>query len=99
MDDRNRVSPERAADRVVNSASADKAKGRVEQAIGKIKQKVGSVVGNEKLEAKGAIQRAEGKKDELKGEIKEKIDDAKSYVKAGVEVVKEKVDEVRRKAH
>lgn len=99
MDDKNQSSPQRAAERAAKSAAADKAKGRTEETIGAIKQKVGSIVGSQKLEAEGALQRAEGKKDHLKGEIKEKIDDAKDYVKAGVEVVKEKVDEVRRKHH
>ncbi|WP_366946412.1 CsbD family protein [Nevskia sp.] len=58
--------------------------------IGSIKAKVGSLIGDKELEAKGHVQNAEGKKDRLKGEIKETIEDVKDKVKAGVEVVKEK---------
>lgn len=93
----NKNSAAQAVDKAANSATADKAKGHTEEVIGKVKQKVGSVIGDRELEAKGAAQRAEGKKDQLKGEIKEKIEDAKDYVKAGVEVVKEMVDDLRDK--
>lgn len=80
-----------AVDDVRSSAAADKAKGHANETIGKIKAKVGSVIGDEELEAKGHVQNAEGKKDRLKGEIKEKIEDVKDKVKAGVEVVKDAV--------
>ena len=94
----NRNSAAQAVDKAAHSSAADKAKGHAEEIIGKVKEKVGSVIGDRKLEEKGAAQRVEGKKDQLKGEIKEKIEDAKGYVKAGVEVVKEKVDDLRHKA-
>jgi uncharacterized protein YjbJ (UPF0337 family) len=82
---------------IAHSASADKAKGHVKEVIGKAKEKIGSAIGDHKMEHKGQVQNLEGKKDRLKGEIKEKIDDAKQHVKAGVEVVKEKIDEARHK--
>lgn len=85
------------ADDVKNSAAADKAKGHTNEVIGTIKAKVGNAIGDEELEAKGHLQNAEGKKDRVKGEIKEKIEDAKDYIKAGVEIVKDKVAEVRGK--
>lgn len=81
-----------------NSAAADKAKGRTNEVIGTVKAKVGHAIGDDELEAKGHLQNAEGRKDRAKGEIKEKVEDVKSKVKAGAEVVKEKFDEMRGKA-
>ncbi len=86
-----------AADDVVHSGNVDKAKGHTKEVIGSIKEKVGSLVGDHKLEAKGHLQNADGKTDRMKGEIKEKIEDAKDTVKAGVAVVKDKINEVRGK--
>lgn len=89
------------ADRLIQdaktSAAADKAKGRTNETIGKIKAKVGEVIGDDELAAKGHLQNLEGKKDRMKGEIKEKIDDARNAVKAGAEVVRDKIDELRSK--
>ncbi len=72
-------------------AAKDKTKGRVNETIGKVKDKIGSVTGDRDLQVKGQAQTAEGKKDRLKGEIKDKVEDAKDYVKAGVDVVKDKM--------
>lgn len=83
-------------DKAKNSAAADKAKGHANEVIGTVKAKVGNLTGNRELEAKGHAQNAEGKVDRMKGEIKEKIDDAKNVVKAGVGAVKDKIDEARR---
>ena len=83
-------------DKATNSAAADKAKGRTDEVIGKVKAKVGSLTGDRELEAKGHAQNAEGKVERLKGEIKDKIDDTKDAVKAGVSAVKEKINEARR---
>lgn len=85
----------KAADDAAHSATADKAKGHAKETMGTIKEKVGSAIGDDKLEAEGKLQNAEGKKDRAKGEIKETIDDVKNKVKAGVEVVKEKIDQAR----
>jgi len=85
------------ADDARHSAAADKAKGHTQEVIGTVKAKVGSAIGDRELEAKGRVQNAEGKADRLKGEIKEKIEDAKDYAKAGVEAVKDKIAEVRAK--
>jgi uncharacterized protein YjbJ (UPF0337 family) len=84
-----------AADRVAHSGAADKAKGHVKETVGKVKEKVGKAIGDKELEGKGLIERAEGKQDRLKGEVKEKLEDLKDHVKAGVEVLKEKVKDLR----
>jgi uncharacterized protein YjbJ (UPF0337 family) len=99
MDDRDevRARAHEAADEAAHSATADKAKGHVKEAVGKVKEKVGGAVGDDKLETKGTVQRLEGKKDRLKGEIKDAIDDVKGKIEAGVEVVKEKLHEARDK--
>lgn len=81
----------KAVDDAASSAAADKAKGHTKEVIGSVKAKVGSLIGDKELEAKGHVQNAEGKKDRLKGEIKETIEDVKDKVKAGVEVIKEKI--------
>lgn len=91
-----------------HSASADKAKGHAKEVMGTVKAKVGNLVGDRELEARGHAQNAEGKTDVLKGEIKEKIedakteikeklDDAKNMIRAGAGVARDKVDEMRGK--
>ena len=106
MDDKYNVR-ERAletADGVAHSAAADKAKGHAREVIGKIKEKIGGAIGDRDMEARGQLQRAAGKKDRLKGEIKEKIEDAKDKIEdakeriqAGAEVIREKFEEARRR--
>lgn len=78
-----------------NSPAVDKAKGHAKEIIGTVKSKVGSLTGDRDLQAEGYAQNAEGKGDRLKGEIKEKIDDVKNVVKAGVDAVKEKFSDAR----
>ncbi|WP_448649877.1 CsbD family protein [Pseudomonas fluorescens] len=56
------------------SSTSDKAKGLANEAAGNIKQGVGKVTGNDKL-------RAEGKAQEVKGEVQKKVGDAKDAVK------------------
>lgn len=85
-----------AADDVAHSGKIDKAKGHVKEVIGATKEKIGSLIGDRELEAKGQMQNAEGKKDRLKGEIKETYEDVKDKVKAGVEVIKDKIDAARK---
>ena len=91
-----------------HSASADKARGHSKEIIGTVKTKVGGLIGDHELEAKGRAQHAEGKVERMKGEIKEKIEDAKDEikekyedakdrVKAGAGALKDKIDEVRGK--
>ena len=69
----------------------DKGKGRIKEAVGTIKEKVGHAVGDRDLEARGIVQQGEGKKDRAKGEIKEKVEDAKATVRAGAEIIKDKL--------
>ena len=80
---------------VTHSAAADKAKGHSKQTVGKIREKVGEFIGDDEMQAKGAMQRADGKKDQAKGEIKEAVEDVKNKFKAGVEIVKEKLPQGR----
>lgn len=86
-----------AADDATHSAAADKARGHAKEAIGSAKEKIGRALGDHQLEGKGYAQHAEGRKDRMKGEIKEKIEDVKDKARAGVEVVKEKIDQIRGK--
>ena len=51
----------------------DQVKGRVEQAKGSVKEAAGKVVGNEKLEAEGKVDKAAGKTQATYGDAKEKV--------------------------
>ena len=81
----------------VHAASAEQAKARGKEILGKVKQKAGELTGNHELEIQGRIESAEAKAERLKEEVKEKVGTARDYVKAGVAVVKDKIDEARRK--
>ncbi|WP_374679726.1 CsbD family protein [Hydrocarboniphaga effusa] len=74
-----------------SEAKADKAKGHSKEFAGKVKEKVGDLIGDDEMAARGTVQRADGKKDRLKGEIKDKVEDVKVTAKAGVEAVKDKL--------
>ena len=55
------------------SSTTDKIKGMADQAAGAVKQGVGKVVGNPKLEAEGAIQKNAGKAEEAFGKGKDGV--------------------------
>lgn len=65
--------------------NTDKAKGHGEELLGEAKAKLGDLAGNRELQAKGEVQKAEGKADRLKGEIKDKAGDAKRAAKNKVD--------------
>jgi uncharacterized protein YjbJ (UPF0337 family) len=75
----------------------DKAKGRAKEAVGTIKEKVGSAIGDRELEAKGLAQQGEGKIDRLKGAAKDTYQDAKDTVRHGIDAAKSKIDQARSK--
>ena len=54
----------------------DQVKGRVEQAKGSVKEVAGKVVGNEKLEAEGKLDKTAGKVKAKYGDLKEDVADA-----------------------
>lgn len=54
----------------------DQVKGRVNEAKGKVKEAAGKLVGNEKLEAKGKIQKVLGKAQAKYGDAKQDVRDA-----------------------
>ena len=58
-----------------------------DQVKGQAKEAVGSLTGNEDLEA-------EGKADRRAGEAKEKVGDAKDKIEEVIDTVKDKVEEV-----
>ena len=53
----------------------DQVKGRVEEAKGAVKQAAGKVVGNEKLQAEGAVEKNVGKAQAAGGDAKAKVAD------------------------
>ena len=54
----------------------DQVKGRVEEAKGSVKEATGKVLGNEKLEAEGNIQKNLGKMQSKFGDVKQDVKDA-----------------------
>ncbi|MFH6780900.1 MULTISPECIES: CsbD family protein [Methylobacterium] len=66
------------------SSTTDKIKGLANEAVGNVKQGIGSVTGNEKLQA-------EGKAQELKGEAQKTTGDVKDGIKSAADTVKSKL--------
>ena len=56
--------------------NSDQIKGRVEQAKGSIKEATGKVVGNEKLQAQGKVDKVAGKTQATYGDVKADVKDA-----------------------
>ncbi len=59
----------------------DQAEGKLDRAKGTVKEKAGSAVGNESLEAEGKADKAEGKIQETFGDLKDAATDALDSVK------------------
>ena len=55
------------------SINKDQVKGRADQAVGKVKEVVGAVVGNKELEIKGAIQKNIGIVQAKVGDVKSSL--------------------------
>ena len=58
------------------SINKDQVKGRITEAEGKIKEVAGKLVGNEKLEDKGKIQKIQGEAQAAYGDLKKNVGDA-----------------------
>ncbi len=52
-------------------STSDKVSGHANQAIGSVKEGVGKIVGSERLQAKGAVQKLKGKGQVAIGEVKD----------------------------
>jgi len=74
-----------------HNGSFDKTRGHTNETLGKVKEKIGAAIGDRELEAKGQAQIAEGKAQRAKGELKDAVDEAVDKVKAGLEVVADRV--------
>ena len=59
------------------SVNKDQVEGRVNEAKGKIKEAAGDLVGNDKLKAKGKVQKTLGKAQAKYGDVKQDVKDAK----------------------
>lgn len=55
------------------SINKDQVKGHTDEAVGKVKEVIGSVVGNKELEIKGAIQKNTGIVQAKVGDVKSNI--------------------------
>ena len=54
----------------MNSSTQDKAKGTVKEAVGKVKEKTGEVIGNPDLQDRGTAEKVEGKVQQKVGDVK-----------------------------
>jgi len=61
----------------VMSMNKDQIKGRTKEAEGKIKEVAGKLVGNEKLEEKGKVQKVLGEAQAKFGDVKKDVKDSK----------------------
>jgi uncharacterized protein YjbJ (UPF0337 family) len=59
------------------SINRDQVKGRVEEAKGKVNEVTGKLVGNEKLEVKGKVQKIVGEAQAKFGDLKQDMKDSK----------------------
>jgi uncharacterized protein YjbJ (UPF0337 family) len=84
-------------ERAKHSGEADKARGRADQVVGTVKEKVGGAIGDDRLEARGRMQKTDGKVEEVKGGIKKTIENAGAKVKGSVEAIKETAAEKRQR--
>lgn len=55
------------------NSTTDKVKGIANKVAGSVKEGVGKAVGNQEMEADGAIQKAKGEVQEAKGKVKDAI--------------------------
>ncbi|MGN8116325.1 CsbD family protein [Labrys sp. 22185] len=55
------------------NSTTDKVKGIANKVAGSVKEGVGKAVGNQEMEAEGAIQKAKGEIQEAKGKVKDAV--------------------------
>jgi uncharacterized protein YjbJ (UPF0337 family) len=70
-------------------ANKDQVKGKVNEAVGSVKQGVGSMTGDERTQAEGQAQEAKGKGQGFVGGVKEKAKDLGDTLKGAAEAVKD----------
>ena len=71
----------------------DEIKGKFEQGKGKIKDKVGELTGNRRLEAEGEAERAEGQARESWGKFKRGVSDAVDSVGDAIKGTADKIND------
>jgi uncharacterized protein YjbJ (UPF0337 family) len=59
----------------MTTAATDKAKGKMDQAVGKVKEKAGHHLGDDALKNKGKAQQIKGHVGEAKGKIKDTLNE------------------------
>ena len=71
----------------------DEAKGKWEQAKGTVKDKVGELTGNDRLEAEGEAQRAGGETQETWGKLKHGVSDVVDSVEEAISNTGKKIND------
>lgn len=59
----------------MTGGAGDKVKGMAQQAVGRAKEGVGVATDNERLEGEGRVDQVRGQGNELKGDVKSKLDE------------------------
>jgi len=70
----------------------DEVEGKLDRAVGAVKDKVGEATGNRELEAEGEAQNAEGKGEEAWGKLKHGVGDAVDAVGDAVKNTGDKIN-------
>ena len=70
-------------------ANKDQVKGKVNEAVGSVKQGVGSMTGDERTQAEGKAQEARGKGQGFVGGVKEKAREFGDTVKGAADAMKD----------
>ena len=81
-------------DSTVGAGTSDKVTGKINEVVGTVKDKVGEVTGDKKLEAEGEVQHAEGKGEQILGNLKGSFEDVAEKAKHIAENAKEKAGAV-----
>lgn len=58
----------------MKSSSQDKAEGTAKEAVGKVKEKTGEIIGNPNLRDRGTAEKVEGKVQKKVGDVKKVFD-------------------------
>ena len=79
----------------MDSGLADRGRGKAKRLLGNAKQLFGDFIGDEQLTAEGILQRAEGRRDEFVGQVKEWVEEVIAAIRAALDMILGKFNEVR----
>jgi uncharacterized protein YjbJ (UPF0337 family) len=84
---------ERIKEKAMSIINKDEVEGKYEQAKGTVKDKVGEITGNERLEAEGEAEHASGEAQETWGKFKRGVSDAVDSVGEAISDTGKKIND------